>query len=303
MTRRPHDQWELLKFMSDESKEQLCKTAVCPKCGGAVRENMHLFHRTGMYPQEPIEYCKCSKEQQPEPLICDQGNILASDEYPISQAGSGAVSNFAMTAEEAINNLVISFQDAGRFRNEGNIGLLVYETDDYAFHLLTQEIGVLVNQQRQQAIEAFAQKILHGDDGHKAWLLWAAKAYATGQPLPEIVNSDKLERIITLELERGRLREALTKIKFSPEAESTIDAIAEIALLTSSIQTRQTPDTSGVVEVLRAAVGMAANKNRTCWCDPANPTCAYCRTCTLASALSPEFKQMIAGGGKDDTEG
>ncbi len=35
-----------------------------------------------------------------------------------------------------------------------------------------------------EAVRGFAKAVLHGDDVHREWLLEAAEAYATGQPLP-----------------------------------------------------------------------------------------------------------------------
>lgn len=158
--------------------------------------------------------------------------------------------------------------------------LSYYPTGD-AFR---RKAGEIIQRERQQAVEDFAQKILHGDDGHKAWLLAAAKAYATGQPLPEIVNSDKLDKIITLELERDRLREALEL--FNPLKCAMPEQWARARRKALS----QPPNTSGVMELLGAIASARASHNKNDL-DGWEIGLVW----RLFDALSPDLKQMIGG--------
>jgi len=42
-----------------------------------------------------------------------------------------------------------------------------------------------MTEDEKSRVEDFAEAILHGDEQHRAWLLEAAEAFNTGEPLPE----------------------------------------------------------------------------------------------------------------------
>jgi hypothetical protein len=43
-----------------------------------------------------------------------------------------------------------------------------------------------MNIETADALRAFTQAILHGDDVHRAWLVQAAEAYIAGGPMPPV---------------------------------------------------------------------------------------------------------------------
>lgn len=143
-------------------------------------------------------------------------------------------------------------------------------------------IEQLINQQRQQAVEE-----------HR-------RANPLDDRLNEALASTAVKRITTLELERDRLREALIGIQaydsiahqmeaFEGVKERYMKTPHEIAIEALSYQSP--PNTSGVLEVLRALSNAIKAKNE----NDLDNVWDLGLVERRFEALSPELKQMVGG--------